>query len=298
MYHPGHKCKMEFMQLIAEPNDSKQLVEESTHYLQVDAPRKMDVMTQNNDEADDQTEAKIYGNDFITSPILENRPKRNRGAFFILREERNLTGSKNCGAYLISFWHTLSLGSGCHRCKQRVDEFIMPSLNCRRFGLSWKLKLGARNILKRQDIKCLPAGGVLSDAGISSNQFEDFSVSVVDKEDTRELKISLEVSGNKTQRIFDDVFKRMVAAAQPIPGFRRVKGGGIPKDILLEVLGPSKVFKEVIKKIINSTVAEYVEKENLTVSKDLRVEQSFEDLETTFVEGERFSFDVVLELKK
>jgi len=37
--------------------------------------------------------------------------------------------------------------------------------------------------------------------------------------------------------------------------------------------------------------------ESLIVSKDLRVEQSFEDLETTFVEGEKFSFDVVLELK-
>jgi len=37
--------------------------------------------------------------------------------------------------------------------------------------------------------------------------------------------------------------------------------------------------------------------EGLTVSKDLRVEQSFEDLETTFVEGEKFSFDVVLKLK-
>lgn len=34
----------------------------------------------------------------------------------------------------------------------------------------------------------------------------------------------------------------------------------IPRDILLEVLGPSKVYKEVIKKVINSTVAEYVEK--------------------------------------
>lgn len=34
-------------------------------------------------------------------------------------------------------------------CRQRVDEFIMPSLNCRRFGLSWKLRNGARNILKR-----------------------------------------------------------------------------------------------------------------------------------------------------
>ncbi|KAL2335864.1 hypothetical protein Fmac_010310 [Flemingia macrophylla] len=184
------------------------------------------------------------------------------------------------------------------KCKQRIDGFIMPSLNCRRFSLSWKLRHGARNTIKRDDIKCLPTAGVLSDAQISSVHFEDFSVSVSDNNDTRELKISVEVSGNRTQRIFDDVFMKMVAAAQPIPGFRRVKGGGIPKDILLEVLGPSKVLKEVIKKIINSTVAEYVEKERLKVSKDLRVEQSFEDLEITFEEGEKFSFDVFLELHK
>ncbi|KAJ1417006.1 Trigger factor, ribosome-binding, bacterial [Sesbania bispinosa] len=140
----------------------------------------------------------------------------------------------------------------------------------------------------------------------------------------RRKHISIEVSGSKTQRIFDDVFQKMVVAAQPIPGFRRVKGGktpDIPKDILLEVLGPSRVFKEVIKKIINSTVAEYVEKigsshfcfafcvntdisgnnsmqERLIVSQDLRVEQSFEDLETTFEEGEKFRFDVVLQLQK
>ncbi|XP_040870465.1 uncharacterized protein [Glycine max] len=153
-------------------------------------------------------------------------------------------------------------------CKQRVHEFIVPSLNCRHFGLSWKLRHG--------------------------NTLNAFLLLMY-------YQISVEVSGNKTQRIFDDVFKKMVAAAQPIPGFRRVKGGktpDIPKNILLEVLGPSKVFNEVIKKIINSTVAEYVEKECLIVSKDLRVEQSFEDLETTFEEGEKFSFDVVLELQK
>lgn len=34
----------------------------------------------------------------------------------------------------------------------------------------------------------------------------------------------------------------------------------IPKDILLEVLGPSKVYKEVIKKVINSAISEYVKK--------------------------------------
>ncbi|BAT81756.1 hypothetical protein VIGAN_03160700 [Vigna angularis var. angularis] len=40
----------------------------------------------------------------------------------------------------------------------------------------------------RQDIKCIPAAGVLSGANISSNQFDDFSVFVAEKDDTRELK--------------------------------------------------------------------------------------------------------------
>lgn len=40
-------------------------------------------------------------------------------------------------------------------------------------------------------------------------------------------QLSVEVSGAKTEAIFDDVFSKMVAAAQPIPGFRRVKGGEI-----------------------------------------------------------------------
>ncbi|KAI8028638.1 hypothetical protein LOK49_LG02G02236 [Camellia lanceoleosa] len=34
----------------------------------------------------------------------------------------------------------------------------------------------------------------------------------------------------------------------------------IPTEILLQVLGPSKVYKQVITKVVNSTIAEYVEK--------------------------------------
>lgn len=38
-------------------------------------------------------------------------------------------------------------------------------------------------------------------------------------------QVHVEVSGEKTQTVFNNVFDKMVAAAQPIPGFRRVKGG-------------------------------------------------------------------------
>ncbi|KAF2321952.1 hypothetical protein GH714_004793 [Hevea brasiliensis] len=98
------------------------------------------------------------------------------------------------------------------------------------------------------------------DVEVSSSQFEEFSVKVSSTNEAGELRI--------------------------------------PRDILLEVLGPSKVYKEVIKKVINSTVAEYVEKEGLKVSKDLRVEQSFEDLEDTFEPDEEFSFDAVLQMNQ
>ncbi|KAF8041553.1 hypothetical protein BT93_A0218 [Corymbia citriodora subsp. variegata] len=59
------------------------------------------------------------------------------------------------------------------------------------------------------------------------SQFEDFSVTNTTSSSDRELKIRVEVSGAKTRVIFNDVFDKLVAAAQPIPGFRREKGGKI-----------------------------------------------------------------------
>ncbi|KAK4788792.1 hypothetical protein SAY86_020111 [Trapa natans] len=143
------------------------------------------------------------------------------------------------------------------------------------------------------------------DADVSSSQFEDFSISTTYVNDHTELKVNVEVSGAKTREIFDNVFDKMIAAAQPIPGFRREKGGKIiifsflstsSRDILLEVLGPSKVYKQVIKTIINSAISKYVLKNNLKVSKNLKVEQSYEDLEAIFEPDETFSFDAMLQL--
>ncbi|XP_073000213.1 uncharacterized protein [Typha latifolia] len=129
--------------------------------------------------------------------------------------------------------------------------------------------------------------------------FNDFTVAANVVED-KEIKIRVDVSGAKTQAIFDDAFSKLVAAAQPIPGFRRVKGGktpDIPKDVLLHIIGPSKVYKQSIKRIINYTVAEYVEKQSVKVGKNLKVEQNYEELEAAFQPGKDFSFDAILQLQ-
>ncbi|KAL6293988.1 hypothetical protein ACE6H2_002130 [Prunus campanulata] len=149
------------------------------------------------------------------------------------------------------------------RNNRRIRASI-PSLTCRRTKSSHQITYSALALCRRESNKYSPAiCAVLSgteDIGVSSSQFEDVTVTVTTSgtSDAGELKI--------------------------------------PRDILLEVLGPSKVYKQVIKKVINSAIAEYVEKEGLNVRKDLRVEQSFEDLEVAFEPGEDFSFDAIIHL--
>ncbi|XP_010238371.1 uncharacterized protein LOC100832086 isoform X3 [Brachypodium distachyon] len=114
--------------------------------------------------------------------------------------------------------------------------------------------------------------------------FEDFHVSVLTEEDG----------------VIKKVFAKHVAAAQPLPGFRQMKGGktpDVPKEVALHLIGPSKVKKAAIKKIINRAVAEYVEKENLDVLKNLKVLQSYEELEAAFEPGKEFCFDATVHLQ-
>lgn len=183
-----------------------------------------------------------------------------------------------------------------------VNDLVLPCQfskeECFFSSMRWK----GRPVHERTRIKQLRVIRVISsgleDSQASSSHFEEFSVMLCKTDKANELKISMVVEGIRTQAIFDDVFSSMVVDAQPIPGFRRVKGGktpNIPKNILLEILGPSKVYKEVIKRIISSTISDYVQKEGLSVGKDLQVEQSFEDLEATFEPGDQFKFEATLQ---
>ncbi|KAL0322739.1 UNVERIFIED_CONTAM: hypothetical protein Sangu_1893200 [Sesamum angustifolium] len=158
-------------------------------------------------------------------------------------------------------------------------------------------KAGTRLLLK--PISAVGSGleASITDKKDNAISIKDFEIVVESKGDDK-MQITVEVSGFKTQEIYDEVFSKMVDDAQPIPGFRRVKGGktpNIPKDILLEILGPSKVYEQVIRKIINSAIAECVAKEGLTVSKDLQIEQSLEDLEASFEPGSNFKFDATVQ---
>lgn len=129
--------------------------------------------------------------------------------------------------------------------------------------------------------------------------FKDFLVSVQTEEDGL-IKLRVTVADTMTESIFEKVFSKNVAAAQPLPGFRRMKGGktrDIPKEIALHLIGSSKVKKETIKNIISLTIAEYVQKEDLDASKNLKVLQTYEELEAAFEPGKEFCFDATFHLQ-
>ncbi|CAM8993557.1 unnamed protein product [Rhodiola kirilowii] len=74
---------------------------------------------------------------------------------------------------------------------------------------------------------CSSSSSVVSSGVVNTgnSNFDGIAVATTLNIDSKELKISVVVSGAKTQSIFDDVFSKIVADSQPIPGFRRVKGG-------------------------------------------------------------------------
>ncbi|KAL1826989.1 hypothetical protein ACET3Z_005401 [Daucus carota] len=186
---------------------------------------------------------------------------------------------------------------------KQSKNIVIPRMYGRRSCIPLQMVDRAPTFQERMSAKQIISVQAVSSVNLNievpSSEYEEFSVR--SEKEGNKLKLSVEVCGAKTQEIFNEVFTKMVAAAQPIPGFRRVKGGktpDIPRDILLEVLGPSKVYKEVIKKVINSAISEYVKKERLIVGKNVHVEQSFDDLEAIFEPGDSFQFDAVVQCQQ
>ncbi|GLT66492.1 hypothetical protein SLA2020_388540 [Shorea laevis] len=81
---------------------------------------------------------------------------------------------------------------------------------------------------------------------------------VIESQDENKIQLRVEVTGDETQKVFDQAKRR-----KNIPGKWLLT---IPKSFLLQILGEQRVTKFVIQEIVNSTMADFVEKENLNPS--------------------------------
>ncbi|XP_057723176.1 uncharacterized protein LOC130940727 [Arachis stenosperma] len=140
----------------------------------------------------------------------------------------------------------------------------------------------------------------ITDATESSNTLKKASI-VLESGDENKIQLRVDLTGDQTERVFGKTLRDLGRTAPPVPGFRMQKGGKssqIPNDFLLQMLGEERVIKFVIQEILNSTMADYVEKENLDV-KDRKIStiQTAEELKQSFKPGKEFGFNVIIEPK-
>lgn len=134
-------------------------------------------------------------------------------------------------------------------------------------------------------------GGILTFKGVEIT---------VESEDAEKIKLRVDLTGEDTQKAFDVVLSNLARSAPPIPGFRRQKGGKtakVPKNLLLDIIGKDRVRNFVIREIVTSAAARYVEEEKLTVKDDkINTTQTEDELKQSFLPGNAFGFNVELEL--
>lgn len=144
-----------------------------------------------------------------------------------------------------------------------------------------------------------------SDTGLEKSKPEvlvinDREITVESRED-RKIHVRVNVSGEDTERTFDDILTKLAKEVGPVPGFRRQKGGKtgiVPKFVLLKMLGRSTVRNFVIQELVSSTLADYSAQENLNVKEELNTKESAEELDAVFEPGKKFSFSAVIELEE
>ncbi|KAB1219462.1 hypothetical protein CJ030_MR3G012258 [Morella rubra] len=72
----------------------------------------------------------------------------------------------------------------------------------------------------------------------------------------------------------------------------------VPKSFLLQILGEERVTKFVIQEIVNSTMADYVKKENIKVKENkISTTETAEELKSLFTAGKEFGFNAIIELE-
>lgn len=151
----------------------------------------------------------------------------------------------------------------------------------------------------------LSAVGSGLEASITDQKKNDISLDnvklVVESRDEDKIHVRVDLTGEETQKAFDDVISNLARTAPPVPGFRRRKGGktsNVPKSFLLQILGKDRVTKFLIQEVVSTTVGDFVKKENLTVKSQFQTTQTAGELESAFTPGKEFGFNATVEIIK
>ncbi|PKA55788.1 hypothetical protein AXF42_Ash012080 [Apostasia shenzhenica] len=141
------------------------------------------------------------------------------------------------------------------------------------------------------------------EASISAPKKNDISLGnvkvVIESRDEDKIHVRVNLTGDQTQRAFEEVLTNLATTAPPIPGFE-VKEPclQVPKSFLLQILGKDRATKFLIQEIVSISMSDYVRKENLKVNNQFKTVQTADDLESGFIPGSEFGFNATMEIEK
>ncbi|XP_040376115.1 uncharacterized protein LOC102705963 isoform X4 [Oryza brachyantha] len=196
----------------------------------------------------------------------------------------------------------LRLVPRCRSHFQAIDPVHAHVKNCN----ACKCQIPTHGARRSRPVLPVSAVGSGRDSSVAEGErksdlsLQNVKTSVVSRDD-EEINVRVDLPGKVTQKVFDEALTSLARDAPPVPGFRKSKGGrtsNIPSSILLQMLGKSRVTKFVLQEILSITVGDFVKKENLKVNPEIKTTQSEEELESSFIPGSAFSFNVTLQLEK
>ncbi|XP_062207747.1 uncharacterized protein LOC133909363 [Phragmites australis] len=203
----------------------------------------------------------------------------------------------------------LRLKPRCHSYFQAIDPVlahikISSACKCQIPTQRLLVSSGGRSLLHTfLQVSAVGSGrdsSITEDKRKSDLSLENVKVSVMSRDDDK-INVRVQLPGKATQKVFDEALAILARDAPPVPGFRKSKGGktsNIPSSILLQMLGKSRVTKFVLQEILSITIEEFVKKENLKVNPEIKTTQSEGEMESAFMPGSAFEFNVILQLEK
>ena len=101
-----------------------------------------------------------------------------------------------------------------------------------------------------------------------------------------QLGLDIEIPGERSQRAYEAVIKKLMKTAQ-IPGFRR---GKIPRQVIMQRFGAGYLKAATLEDLVQNSINEAIKQEELKVIGNLDLQSSFEDLVEQFNPGEALTF--------
>lgn len=101
-----------------------------------------------------------------------------------------------------------------------------------------------------------------------------------------QLGLDIEIPGERSQRAYESVVKKLMKTAQ-IPGFRR---GKIPRQVIMQRFGVGYLKAATLEDLLQNVLQEAIKQEDLNVIGNLDLQSSFEDLVDQFNPGDALTF--------